>query len=159
METLNAIPPGEDDFSALVALLDEAGLPEAGLRDHLASTRVFRSSAGSLAASGALELYGEVALLRSVAVATTLRGQGLGRRMTQAMLGLAGERGVREVFLLTETAEQFFEGFGFAGVDRASVPAAIRSTVEFASACPASATVMRLELDRPRRIEDGEADT
>jgi hypothetical protein len=50
------------------------------------------------------------------------------------------------VFLLTETAPAFFARFGFTDIDRARVPETIRQTVEFSSACPASARVMVLDL-------------
>jgi amino-acid N-acetyltransferase len=61
-------------------------------------------------------------------------------------LARARERGVEQVFLLTETAPVFFGRLGFSDVDRAAVPDTIRATVEFASACPASARVMRIEV-------------
>jgi N-acetylglutamate synthase-like GNAT family acetyltransferase len=47
----------------------------------------------------------------------------------------------------------FFQKFGFIDIERPRVPEAIRTTVEFASACPASARVMVLDLvpdARPR---------
>jgi len=39
--------------------------------------------------SAALECYGTVALLRSIAVVVAQRGQGLGERLTRSALGLA----------------------------------------------------------------------
>jgi GNAT superfamily N-acetyltransferase len=43
--------------------------------------------------SVAIELYGEEALLRSLAVAPAVRGQGLGQRLVDAGLALGAERG------------------------------------------------------------------
>ena len=91
-------------------------------------------------------MYGRDALLRSVAVDPSLRGTGLGQRLTRAALDRAKASGVTRVFLLTETAAAFFPKFGFTTIERAGVPDSIRGTVEFASACPASAHVMVLEL-------------
>jgi amino-acid N-acetyltransferase len=81
-----------------------------------------------------------------VAVDAAARGQGLGQRLTHAALDLARERGIRRVYLLTETADDFFGRFGFRLIDRADVDAAVRESVEFSSACPASARVMLLQL-------------
>jgi len=48
----------------------------------------------------------------------------------------------RAVWLLTTTAREFFERLGYAAVDRADVPGAIRATAQFSSLCADSATVM-----------------
>lgn len=96
--------------------------------------------------SAALELYGPAALLRSVAVRRDLRGTGLGRRLTEAALGLSRELGIEETYLLTETADRFFPRFGFRLVPRSEVPASVQRSVEFTSACPASARAMVLYL-------------
>jgi N-acetylglutamate synthase-like GNAT family acetyltransferase len=63
--------------------------------------------------------------------------------LIQSVLAEAQRLGVRDVYLLTTTAEQFFVRFGFTTVDRIEVPLSVRESVEFRSACPASATVMR----------------
>jgi amino-acid N-acetyltransferase len=54
------------------------------------------------------------------------------------------------VFLLTTTAEAFFPKFGFEQIQRIDVPISLQASVEFQSACPASAIVMRKRLvDQP----------
>jgi amino-acid N-acetyltransferase len=50
------------------------------------------------------------------------------------------------VFLLTTTAERFFPKFGFEQIARDEVPASVKASVEFRSACCASAIVMRKQL-------------
>ena len=52
----------------------------------------------------------------------------------------------KSVFLLTTSAQTLFEKLGYAAVDRARVPAAIRATTQFASLCPDSAAVMTKRL-------------
>jgi amino-acid N-acetyltransferase len=47
------------------------------------------------------------------------------------------------VYLLTTTAERFFRTFGFERIERAAVPQSVQTSIEFTSACPSSATVMR----------------
>ena len=86
------------------------------------------------------------ALLRSVAVAADCRGHGLGMKLTEAALARARQLEVRAVYLLTTTAEHFFPRFGFEPISREDVPASVRLSVEFTTACPASAIVMRARL-------------
>ena len=142
---LDITPAAPADLPGILALLDASQLPRAGIEDHVASTLVARQDAG-VVGTAALELYGGGALLRSVAVATALRGQGLGAALTMAALELARQRGVRSVYLLTETAGHFFPRFGFHAISRAEVDVAVRRSTEFTTACPSSALVMRAEL-------------
>ena len=136
-----------EEFSAVRALLRDSGLPEEGLAAHQARIVVARDGAG-VQGSAALELYGEAALLRSVAVVPARRGQGWGQRLTQAALDLARRQGVRQVYLLTETAGQFFPRLGFVPTSRSLVPPAVQQSVEFTTLCPDSALVMITDLSR-----------
>ena len=138
-------PARRDDLPGAITLLETLGLPPDGLADHVGSLLVARQE-GTLAGTAALEIYGDAALLRSVAIATPFQRRGLGLELTEAALRLARSRGIEEVFLLTTTAERFFPRVGFEVVSRADVPAAVQQSVEFTSACPASATVMRKRL-------------
>jgi amino-acid N-acetyltransferase len=126
-------------------LLAANGLPEAGLREHLATTWV-AVQAGHVVGSAALEIYGGAALLRSVAVDAAWRQQGLGRRLVEHVLDAARTQGIRRVYLLTETAGAYFARLGFRPVPRAAVDAGVQTSVEFVSACPQSALVMCLDL-------------
>jgi amino-acid N-acetyltransferase len=91
-------------------------------------------------------LYEGGALLRSVAVDPAERGSGLGRLLNERAIGEADARELAAVYLLTTTAEEYFTRFGFAVVAREQVPDSLRASVEFQSACPATATVMRKVL-------------
>ena len=138
-------PATPADLPAILALLAASKLPRAGIEAHVASTLVARQEPG-VVGTAALELYGGAALLRSVAVATERRGQGLGAALTAAALDLARRRGVRTVYLLTETAGQFFPRFGFTAITRAQVEPAVLESPEFSTACPKSALVMVKQL-------------
>jgi BolA protein len=104
---------------------------------------------GSLVAAGGLDLAASFALLRSVAVRPELKGQGLGRVMTLRMLAEARNEGVREIYLLTANASQFFAQFGFENVSRSDVPPQIAGTSQFLGSTCASAQAMRLRLNSP----------
>ena len=134
-----------EDGEAILELLRASALPDAGLLDHLATTLVARSP-DRVVGIAALEVYDAGALLRSVAVDTTLRGHGVGRRLVAAALDLAGTLRVPAVYLLTTTAESYFPRFAFSPVSRGDVPRGLLQSAEFQSACPASAIVMMKAL-------------
>ena len=131
------------DLAAVENLLERSDLPTAGVAACVDSLLVARAGQHVIG-SAALECYNEAALLRSVAVYPTLRGAGVGHQLMEAALATAQQRGVRELYLLTTTAGDFFPRFGFQPFDRAAVPAAVKASAEFTSLCPDSALVMRL---------------
>lgn len=133
------------DLSEIRALLERSQLPLAGVDEHLPTMLVARAGERIVGAAG-LEWYADGALLRSVAVEPQWRDKRLGHRLTEAALRIGAERGASAVFLLTTTAERFFPKFGFEPIDREQVPPSVRMSVEFQSACPASAIVMRKRL-------------
>jgi amino-acid N-acetyltransferase len=89
-----------------------------------------------------LEIHGEVALLRSLAVAAERRGMGYGSALVAAAESHARLRGVQPLYLLTTSAGRFFEHLGYAQVSRESAPEEIRRTREFSALCPSSAAFM-----------------
>ena len=134
-----------EDLPAILALLQKSGLPQDGLSDHVATTLVARED-HAIVGSAALELYGTVALLRSLAVADQLRGQGLGQQLTKEVLKLSEQHGVTLVYLLTETASGFFPRFGFRPIPRSEVAPAIHVSTEWTTACPDTAQAMVADL-------------
>ena len=142
-QTIEAARSG--DLPAILSLLERGGLPAAGLDQHLEAAVVAREGTRVLGCA-AVELYGDAGLLRSVAVDPASRGLGLGIRLTEAALTLARSRGVRTVYLLTETAAQFFPRFGFRPIPREDVAAAVRRSVEFTEVCAVTAQAMVAEL-------------
>jgi phosphinothricin acetyltransferase len=156
--TIAIEPASRNDLPELLALLAASGLPGDGLGEDF--TAVVARQDGQLAGGAALELYGAAALLRSVVVAPALRGRRLGDRLVRGALRLARRNGVAEVYLLTETAAQFFPRFGFVPIARSDIAPAVQQSIEFTSACPASAQAMRLVLAphaRAATLADAEA--
>jgi amino-acid N-acetyltransferase len=133
------------DLPEVHGLLERLHLPLDGVDDHVQTMLVAREGS-AIVGTAALELYADGALLRSVAVDPRQQGRGLGHALTEAALRLARTRGASAVFLLTTTAEQFFPKFGFDTITRADVPTSVQASIEFRSACPASAIVMRKRL-------------
>ena len=140
-------PAHAADLPRVERLLVDSGLPVNGVRESLDDFVVAESGADLVGVAG-LEICCDDALLRSVAVAPAWRSRGLGRQLVTHAIAAAESRGLRALYLLTTTAEHYFPSFGFAKIDRAGVPQAVRETEEFTTACPASATVMTRELAR-----------
>lgn len=134
------------DLASVLALLDTVGLPQEGFAEVLPATIVARE-ASRVIGCAALEIYGAVALLRSVAVDPAYRSRGLGQQLVKARLEEARQHGIQHIYLLTETAQDYFLRFGFRLIERSAVSAAIRASVEWTSACPASAQAMVLPLE------------
>ena len=142
-------PATAADAPAVLALLEGSALPTDGVEPHLADFLVAERD-GEVRGVAGVERYADGWLLRSVAVADTERGQGLGARLTTRALEAAALAGAPSVYLLTTTAEGYFPRHGFRRIGRDSVPASVRASVEFTGACPSTATVMVLDLEREK---------
>ena len=138
-------PARSSDLPAIERLLTEAGLPLAGVAEALETFTVAESERELVGVAG-LEVCCDNALLRSVAVTPEWRSRGLGRTLVTHVISDATARGLRSLYLLTTSAERYFPSFGFRQITREEVPADVRETEEFRTACPASATVMARAL-------------
>lgn len=139
-------PFSESDISPIIELLRECNLPvsdvESGKQDF-----IIAETNGIIVGCIGLEVYGENGLLRSFAVKQSFRNQKTGEKLYRKILQLCDEKGVKQLFLLTTTAEGYFEKSGFCKIDRQNVPHAIIQTREFIDICPISAVVMQKTLD------------
>jgi amino-acid N-acetyltransferase len=138
-----------DDLPAIERLLTEADLPTAGVAEivnglpsdfFVAETK---DDAKQLVAVAGVEVCRDDALLRSVAVQPDWRKHGVGRELVRRIVSHVEERGIRALYLLTMTAEHYFPRFGFERIERSTVPREIAETLEFKSACPATAVAMK----------------
>lgn len=137
------------DWPALAALLQSNKLPLEGAREHLHHTLLAIAN-GEVVGSAGAELYGSIALLRSVAVAPGLQRQGIGKRLLGRLLEEAQSRNVATLYLLTVTAPEYFAQVGFKRGKIENAPAALKASAEFQGACPACAAFMVLPLQAAR---------
>jgi len=133
--------------TAVAALLDASDLPSSDLTDAHMEHFFFCGPAAMPTALVGVELCGANALLRSLVVQPEHRSAGLGAALVEHAEMYARSRGARAVYLLTTTAESFFARRGYAVANRASAPAEIASTREFAGICPASSAFMVKRLE------------
>lgn len=144
---------GAADWPAVEALLLANKLPTEGAQAHL-STYLLAISNGEVVGCAGAEVYGHVALLRSVAVAPGLQKQGIGRLLVERLLQEARSRDIAALYLLTVTAPEYFAQYGFKRMKIEDVPPALKASAEFQGACPACAALMSLTL-RESPVADG----
>jgi N-acetylglutamate synthase-like GNAT family acetyltransferase len=139
---LEAVEPSAAEFRRC---LEEAKLPTV---DLMGADKVYfcLMEGDDRRAYGGFEIRGSHALLRSIVVEGRHRGHGYGRSLVLELIAEAGRRGLREAWLLTNTAAAFFASLGFTPSTRESAPPEIAATKQFAELCPASAKLMRREI-------------
>lgn len=132
-----------DDLNRVQALLRSNNLPFEDCGDHLPNF-IGIAQDNQIIAVGGFEHVGRFALLRSVAVDAQYRGLGLGSSLIQKILGHLTLLKVETVYILTETADQYFSQLGFKVLERDGLPVEIQTTQQFQTLCPASAIAMGL---------------
>ncbi|MFK8052208.1 MAG: arsenic resistance N-acetyltransferase ArsN2 [Woeseiaceae bacterium] len=136
----------ETDLSRLTTLLADNDLPTDDLPTLDMTWFKVVEQAGKIVAAGGLEPVGDFALLRSLVTDKRARGLGLAGQLVTALEQLASDRNIETLYLLTTTAEDYFQRRGYDVCERESVPAAIKASAQFSSLCPDSAAVMRKVL-------------
>ncbi|MBF0279986.1 MAG: GNAT family N-acetyltransferase [SAR324 cluster bacterium] len=137
---------GPEDLSSVQALLAECDLPFQDLVEHLPSFILAKSGSQLVGVVG-LEILNTNALLRSLAVSSSYRKKGLANELFARILAYARQKGIKQLFLLTETAEKFFLNAGFEKTARNLIPQSIRMTGEFRELCPETAIAMAMVID------------
>ncbi|HEX6086465.1 MAG TPA: arsenic resistance N-acetyltransferase ArsN2 [Thermoanaerobaculia bacterium] len=145
MGDITITPARAGDLEGIKALLVANDLPTAGVDDHWKTFLIARDGDRMVGCAGA-EAYQFAALIRSVAVDPAYRSHGIGRRLVRQLLDRLASRGLREFYLLTTTAEEYFKKRGFKPIDRDEVHPQLLSSRELQDACPSTAVCMRLVM-------------
>jgi amino-acid N-acetyltransferase len=133
------------DLERIRALHAESGL--AALPSNVPLSNVIVALEGREAVGGiALAVCARSGLLRSAVVAPSYRRQGVGTSLVQSLLARAHELGLRDLYLLTDSASEFFATVGFVTLDRSELPREIRATPEYKRQQPESSIAMMLPL-------------
>ncbi len=135
-------PARAADIPQISRLLEENELPTIGVDRFFENFLVALSQDGSWVGVAGLEVYGKSGLLRSVAVSKQFRGMGQGRTLVNSVLANARKRGIETVYLLTESAEDYFKGLSFEIVNRDDIDEAVKASPEFTE-CHETAAAMR----------------
>jgi cystathionine gamma-synthase len=132
----------EELTDAFVGLLESAELPTADLAELGDALVLGAWAADELVGGAIVEVHGDLGLLRSVVVEPSCRNSGVGGLVVDSAITRARARGIRRLYLLTETAPDFFSGRGFTPIERSAAPAPIQATTEFSRVCPDTAVAM-----------------
>ncbi len=131
-----------DDLPQMSELLTSFNLPAVSMAEQIESFVVIEES-GQVVGTGGIEYYGRTALLRSLAVTNSHQRRGHAATICEHLEAAAKRRGVEYVYILTETAEEFFVNRGYSKTARAEAPPEIARSEEFSVLCPQSAILMR----------------
>jgi len=131
----------EEDVEAIVALLNANNLP---VKDLGTGQRIFlvAQSEGKVVGCVAVEMYENDGLLRSLAVENSFRGKGIGQKLVSQAETWSYENGIKNLYLLTTTAADFFLKIGWGNTERTLVPENIAASSEFSCVCPSTAICM-----------------
>ena len=147
-------PAQTDDLPAVVSLLRTAKLEPNALEAQFGPQFAVAvdQTDGRIVGSAGVELYRDgpnvLGLFRSAAVDRAWRGRGVGAALTDDRIAWAEGESLRALYLLTETAADYWPRFGFSRTERAAAPAGLMASHEWKSGCPASAVAMTLPLPR-----------
>jgi amino-acid N-acetyltransferase len=144
-ETITIQPAAPSDYQAVCELLSKHKLPTEDINKELSHFFIVRQH-GSLVGVIGMEQYGEYGLLRSMATDPAFRNNGIASTLIVALFNYGKSRGLKEIYLLTETAENYFAKKGFQNINREQAPAAIKQSAEFSHLCPSTAVVMKKEI-------------
>jgi UDP-N-acetylmuramate: L-alanyl-gamma-D-glutamyl-meso-diaminopimelate ligase len=140
-------PARPSDMGSVRQLLANVGLPDEPARDDQAPAFFVLHNEQGLAGSVALEVLGDDAVLRALAVSVDARGAGYGWMLADMAVSQARWRGVRRIYLLTESASDFFAAkFGFRVVDRSTLGKLVAASETFTAVKGAGQVAMRLDL-------------
>jgi len=130
---------------SIVAMLEAEKLPVSDLPGNLDNFLVALENDEVIGAAG-LEIYDNYGLLRSLAVKPAFGSRGVAGNLLKEIENTAGNKGLTAMYLLTETAPDYFRKKNYKVVSRAEVPMEIQQSSEFSYACPQSAIVMKKTL-------------
>ena len=140
----------ENDIDTIKKLLDDNNLPTTDI--HQDNIQLFTGLIDNkIVGVIGLEKYKNVGLLRSLAVNDLYKNQRVGTRLTRQIFDLCASDNIDKLYLLTTTAEKYFDKFGFVKIDRIEAPDAIKQTREFKDICPISAVVMYKKLNNDKK--------
>ncbi|HEX2065422.1 MAG TPA: GNAT family N-acetyltransferase [Candidatus Thermoplasmatota archaeon] len=141
-------PARPEDLPAVRALLEEAKLPLEGF-DTAAAVWV-ATVQGSVTGAVAFERHGGLGLLRSLVVAPSHRGCGVGGRLLVRAVRAMQAAGLSDAYALTTTIAPWLAREGWSELPQAKLPAALSASAELQGACPASAKAFHLPLAAPK---------
>lgn len=135
-----------DDLNILKEFMKKLNLVYEEIEKHLEDFFIIRVENKTVGCAG-IEHYDDVGLLRSVGIDEELQGKGLGKKIVTKMIDYALEKGIVNLYLITNSAEDFFKKFDFTIVSRSEVDSRIQQTYEYTTGCEETASVMVKKIE------------
>jgi amino-acid N-acetyltransferase len=118
------------DLPQVIGILIKVGMPIDGVANHLKHFFIAENHGDPVGVCG-IEVMNHIGLLRSTAVISSFRNQGIGRLLIETSLNYAKGLGLSELYLITPEKKNLFSALGFETISRDRVPHLIRNTQEF----------------------------
>ena len=152
LDSLTIEGASSKDLKSVVNLLELVNLPIEGVAESINNFRVGKTITDQMAIPPIVgcvgfEIYGELGVLRSLAVHPDYQKRGVGRALITDGLKFARRNGMKTLYLLTDTARDYLVSLGFQETSRDTVPQKIRDTIEFSSLCPSTSTCLSMSLE------------
>jgi amino-acid N-acetyltransferase len=138
----NAAP---SDIRQVVELLQSGQLPTEDLRPDLENFWIAEAEGKAVGLIG-LDLYVPFGLLRSMIVLPQERSKGIASRLVEQVEARGKELGLTDLFLITNTAADYFTRKNFRQIDRFALPASVGTSREMNGLCPASSMIMHKSI-------------
>ncbi len=100
---------------------------------------------------GGIDPIGGSGVLQSLVVSKENRSRGCGSLLVDRLISVAALHALQELFLLTLSGQDFFRKFGFAPIDRETIPSQIGQMAAWKNPDCAAATSMHLDITRQAR--------
>ncbi len=138
-------PLNKTNLPSIKVLLESYELPDSDIETSHALFFGIKKK-NQLLVTGAIEIYDSDAILRSVAVHRDFQKIGYGKIMVKFLEKKAIQLGIKKLYLLTTTAENFFRKCNYNSISRELCPESIKTSTQFAEICPSNASCMCKKL-------------
>ena len=140
------------DLKSIESLLELVDLPIEGVAENTNNFRIGKVRTDPMTISPIVgcvgfEIYGELGVLRSLAVHPDYQRRGIGHALISDGLKFAKRNGMNTLYLLTDTARDYLVSLGFQETSKDAVPQKILDSPEFSSICPSTATCLSMSLE------------
>ena len=142
---INIVPVDLTYRDAIISLLQSERLPVSDLPPDLPHF-LMATDNGNVVGGVGLEIYERNGLLRSLVVNPEYRNRRIAEGLISQLEALARDQGLQAIYLLTETASEYFSKKGYETVPRTDAPESLKQSSEFSHVCPTTAVLMRKNI-------------
>jgi amino-acid N-acetyltransferase len=134
------------DIERALELLAGYGLPTDDF--DCANPRSFwvAEKRGKVIGVGGVDCNNSIGLARSFAVDKEFQRKGVGKKIYAVIEGYARNKNILQLYILTTTAQTYFEKLGDETIEKNIAPTSIKQASQFSALCPQSAVLMLKNL-------------